>query len=72
VLPSGRQVINAGSVGKPKDGDPRACYVVLQAEASTLNVEFRRVAYDIERAAQAIEASDMPHEYAQMLREGKG
>lgn len=72
VLPSGRQVINAGSVGKPKDGDARACYVVLQAEGKNLHVEFRRVAYDIERAAQAIEASDMPHEYAQMLRDGKG
>lgn len=72
VLPSGRQVINAGSVGKPKDGDPRACYVVLQAESDKLSVEFRRVDYDIERAAQAIEASEMPHEYAQMLRDGKG
>ncbi|HEY0605179.1 MAG TPA: metallophosphoesterase family protein [Herpetosiphonaceae bacterium] len=72
VLPSGRQVINAGSVGKPKDGDPRACYVVLDADGAALSVEFRRVAYDIERAAQAIEASEMPHEYAQMLRDGKG
>ncbi|HEY0735783.1 MAG TPA: metallophosphoesterase family protein [Herpetosiphonaceae bacterium] len=72
VLPSGRQVINAGSVGKPKDGDPRACYVVLEAQGAALSVEFRRVAYDIERAAQAIEASEMPHEYAQMLRDGKG
>lgn len=72
VLPSGRQVINAGSVGKPKDGDPRVCYVVLQASGAALSVEFRRVPYDIERAAQAIEASEMPHEYAQMLRDGKG
>jgi predicted phosphodiesterase len=56
VLPSGRQVINAGSVGKPKDGDPRACYVVLEAAGRDLRVEFVRVAYDIEAAAQAIEA----------------
>ena len=72
VLPSGRQVINAGSVGKPKDGDPRACYVVLEAAGRDLRVEFVRVAYDIEAAAQAIEASAMPHEYAGMLRAGKG
>lgn len=76
VLPSGRQVINEGSVGKPKDGDPRACYVVLQAEGKELDVEFVRVPYDVERAAQAIEATVapwvMPHEYAIMLREGKG
>jgi putative phosphoesterase len=72
VLPSGRQLINAGSVGKPKDGDPRACYLVLQVAGAVLEVEFRRVAYEIERAATAIEASALPHEYAQMLRDGKG
>lgn len=72
VLASGRHVVNAGSVGKPKDGDPRACYVVLRAEGSELQVEFVRVAYDIERVAQAIEASELPHEYARMLRDGKG
>ncbi|GAB4551733.1 MAG: metallophosphoesterase family protein [Anaerolineae bacterium] len=76
ILPSGRHVINAGSVGKPKDGDPRAGYVVLSAEGKTLSVEFIRVAYDVERAARAIEATPnddgMPHLYAQMLRDGAG
>ncbi|MDQ6693680.1 MAG: metallophosphatase family protein [Chloroflexota bacterium] len=72
VLPSGRHVINEGSVGKPKDGDPRACYVVMQATGEELQVEFVRVPYDIEAAAGAIEASEMPHEYAEMLRTGKG
>lgn len=72
ILPSGRQVINAGSVGKPKDKDPRACYVTLDASNGALAVNFIRVAYDAERAAQAIEVSDMPHEYAQMLRDGAG
>jgi predicted phosphodiesterase len=72
ILPSGRHVVNAGSVGKPKDGDPRAGYVVLKASGRELEVNFIRVAYDVERAAQAIEASSMPHEYAQMLRTGTG
>lgn len=72
ILPSGRQVVNAGSVGKPKDHDPRACYVVLTASDSGLKVEFVRVPYDVERTASAIEASDMPHEYAQMVRLGQG
>lgn len=72
ILPSGRQVINAGSVGKPKDGDPRACYVTLAANGRDLTVNFIRVPYDVEQAAQAIEASDMPDEYADMLRQGKG
>jgi diadenosine tetraphosphatase ApaH/serine/threonine PP2A family protein phosphatase len=72
VLPSGRHVVNAGSVGKPKDRDPRACYILLDAQGTDLQVDFIRVPYDVERAAQAIEASDMPHEYAAMLRVGKG
>lgn len=72
ILPSGRQVINAGSVGKPKDDDPRACYIVLSAEGDQLEVQFIRVPYDVEQAAQAIEATEMPDEFAQMLREGRG
>lgn len=72
ILPSGRHVVNAGSVGKPKDGDPRAGYVVLSDDGGRLNVEFVRVPYDVERAAQAIEATEMPDDYARMLREGTG
>jgi putative phosphoesterase len=72
ILPSGRQVINAGSVGKPKDGDPRAGYLVLEGEGRDLKVQFIRVLYDVEAAARAIEASDMPDEYARMLLHGTG
>jgi putative phosphoesterase len=76
TLPSGRQIVNAGSIGKPKDRDPRACYVVLHAESHKLKVEFVRVAYDVERAAQAIEGTPaqggMPYVFAQMLRDGAG
>jgi diadenosine tetraphosphatase ApaH/serine/threonine PP2A family protein phosphatase len=72
VLPSGRHVINEGSVGKPKDGDPRAAYVILSAEGKNLKVEFMRVPYDVEQIATAIEASEMPSEYAGMLRTASG
>jgi putative phosphoesterase len=72
ILPSGRQVINAGSVGKPKDNNPRSCYVILTGERRELRVDFIRVPYDIEQAAHAIEQSDMPSEFAQMLRDGRG
>jgi len=72
VLPGGRQVVNAGSVGKPKDGDPRACYAVLKVDGRELKVDFVRVEYDVEEAARAIEASEMPDEFAGMLRAGKG
>ncbi|MEP6774769.1 MAG: hypothetical protein ABJA50_04160 [Chloroflexota bacterium] len=75
-LPSGRHVIDEESVGKPKEGDPRARYVVMEAKGKQLSVEFVRVMYNVERAAQAIEATGeadlMPHEYAEMLRRGKG
>ena len=71
-LPSGRHVVNDGSVGKPKDGDPRACYAILEAEGRDLNVTFVRVPYDVERTARAIETSEMPHEFAGMLRTATG
>ncbi|MCX8051345.1 MAG: metallophosphatase family protein [Chlorobi bacterium] len=68
-----RHVINTGSVGKPHDGDPRACYVLLsfgeRADGTLeLSVEIRRTHYDVERAARAIEKSPLPDAYAQMLR----
>jgi putative phosphoesterase len=72
ILPSGRQIVNAGSVGKPKDGNPQACYAILEVTDNNLIVTFKRVSYDIERAAKAIENSDMPREYAEMLRTGTG
>jgi len=66
------QVINVGSVGKPKDRDPRACYAVLRLEEDSSGIQcqvaFRRTHYDVERAARAIEKSPLPDAYAQMLR----
>jgi putative phosphoesterase len=71
-----RHAINTGSVGKPKDGDPRACYVLLRiaptptpTSAESIQVEFVRVPYDVECAAQAVEASPLPNDFARMLRE---
>jgi len=72
TLPSGARIINAGSVGKPKDNNVDACYIVLTANGDGLDVEFVRVPYDVEKAASAIEATDMPDEFAQMLRDGRG
>ena len=70
-----RHAINLGSIGKPKDGDPRGCYVLLtlnenssKFDKSSIEVEFIRVAYDVEKAAKAVEESILPNEYADMLR----
>jgi predicted phosphodiesterase len=67
---SGIQFVNAGSVGRPKDGDPRACYALLTVGGAGVRVEFVRVDYDIEEAARAIIASDLPSEFAEVLRSG--
>jgi predicted phosphodiesterase len=72
ALPGGRRLINAGSVGKPKDHDPRAGFVILTVNGKDIQTEFVRVVYDVEQAAQAIEATEMPGEFAVMLREGIG
>ena len=67
--------VNIGSVGKPKDGDPRGCYVLITLnkessflDAESIRVEFIRFEYDVSKAAQAIENSSLPNAYAEMLR----
>jgi len=49
-------VVNAGSVGAPYDGDPRASYAVLERGASTWSADLRRVPYDIDRAVRTFPA----------------
>lgn len=70
-----RHAINIGSVGKPKDGDVRACYAILHIDENYVTVgekgfevEFVRVEYDVETAAKAVENSPLPNAYADMLR----
>jgi predicted phosphodiesterase len=66
----GVRFINTGSVGRPKDGDWRACYVMLTIDQSDAGVEFIRVLYDLEQAANAIRGSDLPSEFADVLKSG--
>lgn len=73
-----RHAINIGSVGKPKDGDPRACYVMMTLDDSlskldkdSVKTEFRRIEYDVEKAAKAVEDSPLPNAYASTLRLAK-
>jgi len=63
-------LVNTGSVGRPKDGDPRACYVRLDISEHAREVEFRRVAYDVESAAAALLAAGLPADFADFLRTG--
>jgi predicted phosphodiesterase len=76
-LPAARRVeiepkyfylVNPGSVGQPRDGDPRAAYALYSPEERA--VEFHRVAYDVDRAAAKIRAAGLPDFLAARLHEG--
>lgn len=62
--------VNAGSVGKPKDGDWRACYIVLDPANAATPVEFIRVPYDVALEAAAIRASALPDKFAADIETG--
>jgi len=64
--------INDGSVGKPKDGDPRAAWALLTVEpGKPVQVEIRRVPYDVATMAAAIRAADgLPDHFAVDIETG--
>ncbi|ABW18668.1 metallophosphoesterase family protein [Alkaliphilus oremlandii] len=62
--------INPGSVGRPKDGDNRACYCIVEF-GEKIDVEFIRISYDIEKVAKEIEQSELLDVFAQVLRTGR-
>ena len=66
----GIHFVNTGTVGRPKDGDWRAGYVVLELGDGKVGVDFVRVEYDVERAMRGIRESDLPGEFAEMLKTG--
>jgi diadenosine tetraphosphatase ApaH/serine/threonine PP2A family protein phosphatase len=63
-----RYIVNVGSVGQPRDRDPRAAYAVWDTEAG--RVEVRRVAYDVEAARRKILAAGLPRFLADRLATG--
>ena len=69
-LVGGIHFVNTGSVGRPKDGDWRASYVLLDVTASDVAVDIIRVEYDVESAARGVLESELPHEFADQLRAG--
>ncbi len=64
-----RYLVNVGSVGQPRDGDPRAGYVILDTRART--VELRRVAYPVEVVQAKMQACGLPRPLWERLREGR-
>ena len=64
----GKLVINAGSVGQPRDGNPKASFAILDTD--TMRAKIVRVAYDVERASQKIIDAGLPSILAERLKEG--
>lgn len=62
-------VVNPGSVGQPRDGDPRAAYAVL--DIATGEVDPRRVAYDVDRVVERTAGTPVPEQTARRLAEGR-
>ncbi|MDO7787656.1 metallophosphoesterase family protein [Desulforamulus aquiferis] len=67
---SNGQVINVGSVGKPKHGNPNVTYVLLNLEAGKMLPEIVEVSYDFEHTAMEIEQFGLPKEFAEIIRTG--
>lgn len=65
----GVHVINDGGVGKPKDGDTRACYALIRVGAE-IGVEFRRVEYPVQSVAYEIREAGLPADFVDTLVTG--
>jgi putative phosphoesterase len=64
----GVRFVNCGSVGKPKDGDPRAGFAILESDdAGRVTASIQRVPYDAETVAREVQAAGLPGEYAAKL-----
>jgi diadenosine tetraphosphatase ApaH/serine/threonine PP2A family protein phosphatase len=68
-ISKGQWIINPGSVGQPRDGDPRAAWLLLDLER--WSASWRRVTYEIDHAAQAIIQAGLPEALAQRLYYGQ-
>jgi diadenosine tetraphosphatase ApaH/serine/threonine PP2A family protein phosphatase len=68
-LTGARSVLNPGSVGQPRDGDPRAAYLLLDLDTQTAT--FRRVEYDIERTQAQMAEAGLPEALALRLSVGQ-
>ncbi len=67
---NGVRFVNAGSVGRPKDGDWRAGYLLLDIAEHGAETEFVRVEYDLDESVRGIGASTLPDDFAEYLRSG--
>ncbi|MBB6463499.1 metallophosphoesterase family protein [Flammeovirga kamogawensis] len=71
-------VINVGSIGKPKDGNPQGCYAILTIndtyksdKSDSLQIDFKRFDYDVQKAADAVLESEFEDRFADLLFKAK-
>jgi len=69
IRPSQSYIVNAGSVGQPRDGNPQAAYVVYDSESRQLQI--KRVSYDVGRAQDKIIKAGLPRSLAERLTIGR-
>ena len=69
VLGDQRWLLNPGSVGQPRDGDPRAAWLMVDFGAG--RASFRRVPYDVEKTQEEIAARGLPYALAARLALGQ-
>lgn len=69
LAPSERYLVNVGSVGQPRDGDPHAAYAIWDLEGES--VEIRRVPYDVQEARRRIHAAGLPRILGDRLLRGR-
>jgi len=68
-ISSGEWLLNPGSVGQPRDGDPRAAWLLLDLDGMTAG--YKRTEYDVAGAAAAIRAARLPDSLAERLEYGQ-
>ena len=66
-----RVIVNVGSVGQPRDGDPRASYGLFEYTDKSVSLSIIRLAYDIEKTVKAIKDAQLPERTGQRLFEGR-
>jgi diadenosine tetraphosphatase ApaH/serine/threonine PP2A family protein phosphatase len=62
-----RAIVNCGSVGKPKDSDPRGAFAVLTPSTQSVDVSIERIAYDADAVAAEVRDAGLPGEFADKL-----
>jgi diadenosine tetraphosphatase ApaH/serine/threonine PP2A family protein phosphatase len=64
-----RYIVNIGSVGQPRDGDPRTCYVIY--DTILQRIQYRRLSYDIDSTQDKMRAVDLPAFLVERLAAGR-